>query len=227
MDLIHRPYFYAIRPIGMKDRSLIDEINLTFIALTTTAIHHCLLAWNLGQFRVPLEFGSGSAAQHKCDTRNIHQAVDNARTDVFRRHNGDRRCSSPEVQAKMIVNIHRLVRQSIQSTVMDPAIAQPHNNRCCIDEDFLDQVTEELIEQFDNSSNCLSILVAATDATMRASAVLPMGGSAIASSSQPVPWSNSNSNNNDITSITNMTSIDNMGLVNGSTIVEGAMLLGG
>jgi hypothetical protein len=55
---------------------------------------------------------------------------------------------------------------------------------------------------------------------MRFSAVLP----AIASSSQPVPCSNSNSNSDDIT---NITSIDSTGLIDGSTIVEGAMLLGG
>ena len=58
---------------------------------------------------------------------------------------------------------------------------------------------------------------------MRFSAVLPMGGSAIAGSSQPVPCSDSNSNSNDIT---NMTSIENTGLVDGSMLVEGAMSLG-
>jgi len=52
---------------------------------------------------------------------------------------------------------------------------------------------------------------------MQFSAVLPIGASAIASSSQPVPCSNSNSN--DITSITYMASVENMGLVDGSTIV--------
>jgi len=54
-----------------------------------------------------------------------------------------------------------------------------------------------------------------------------MDGSAIASSSQPVPGSNGNNNSNNITNITNITSNENMGLVNGSTIGEGAMLLGG
>jgi hypothetical protein len=48
--------------MGMKDKSLIDKINPTFIALTATAIHHCLWAWNTGEFRVPLEFGSGGGA---------------------------------------------------------------------------------------------------------------------------------------------------------------------
>jgi len=51
-----------------------------------------------------------------------------------------------------------------------------------------------------------------------------MGGSAIASSSQPIPYRDSNSNSNHIT---NMTSIENTGLVNGSLIVEGGMSLGG
>jgi len=108
-------------------------------------------------------------------------------------------------------------------------MAQPHNDQGSFDKDFLDYIPEELIEQPDNSLNCLSSFVAATEASMRFSAVLPMGGSAIASSSQPIPCSdsNSNSNSNDLTSITNMTSIENMGLVDGSTIVEGAMSLGG
>jgi hypothetical protein len=66
--------------------------------------------------------------------------------------------------------------------------------------------------------------LAATEANMRFPAVLPMGGSAMTSSRQPVPWSNSNSN---INNITNMTSIENTDLVDGSTIVQGALLLGG
>jgi len=108
-------------------------------------------------------------------------------------------------------------------------MAQPYNDQGSFDEDFLDYIPEELIEQPDNSFNRLSSFVAATEASMRFSAVLPMGGSAIASSSQPIPCSNSNSNSNsnDIISITNMTSIENTGLVDGSTIVEGAMSLGG
>jgi len=48
--------------MGMKDRSLIDKINLTFIALTATAIHHCLLVWKTGEYRLPPEFGSGGGA---------------------------------------------------------------------------------------------------------------------------------------------------------------------
>jgi hypothetical protein len=59
---------------------------------------------------------------------------------------------------------------------------------------------------------------------MQYSAFLCMGASGIASSSKPVPCSNSNSNGYNIT---NITSIANTGLVNGSTIVEDAMSLGG
>jgi len=113
-----------------------------------------------------------------------------------------------------------MIRRRIHSTGTDPARAQPHNDQGSFDEDFLDYVPEELIEQPDNSFNRLSSFVAATEASMQFSAVLP----AIASSSQPVPCSDSNSNSNDIT---NMTSIENIGLVNGGTIVEGAMSLGG
>jgi hypothetical protein len=208
--------------MGMKDRSLIDKINPTFIALTATAIHHCLSAWKTGEFRVPPEFGPGGGAQRKCDTRNINHAVNNACTDVFRRLDADFRSSSPEVQAKKIDNIRSMIRRRIHSTGTDPAMAQPHNDQGSFDEDFLDYVPEELIEQPDNSFNRLSSFVAATEASMRFSAVLP----AIASSSQPVPCSNSNSNSNS-NDITNMTSVENTGLVDGSTIVEGAMSLGG
>jgi len=126
---------------------------------------------------------------------------------------------------KKIDNIRSMIRWRIHSTGMDPAMAQPHNNQGSFDEDFLDYIPEELIEQPNNSCNPLSSFVAATEASMLYSAVLPMGGSAIASSSQPVPCSNSNSI--DITSISNMTGIENMGSVDGSTIVEGAMSLRG
>jgi len=103
-------------------------------------------------------------------------------------------------------------------------MAQFHSDWGCLNEDFLDSVPDELIEQPVNSFNCLSSFVAATKASMRFSAVQPMGWSAIASSSQPVPCINSNTNSNHIT---NNTRIENTGLVNGCTIVEGAMLLGG
>ena len=106
-------------------------------------------------------------------------------------------------------------------------MAQPHNIQGSFDEDFLHFVPEELIEQPSSSSNPLSSIVAATEASMRFSAVLPISGSVIASGSQGVPCSNSNSNSNDITSITNMTSVENMELVNGSMIIDGVMSLGG
>jgi hypothetical protein len=90
---------------------------------------------------------------------------------------------------------------------MDPLMAQPHNDQGRFDEDFIDYVPKELIEQPNTSYNQLSSFVATTEAVMRFSAVLPVGGSAIASSSQSVPCSNSNSN--DITSIANMTHVEN------------------
>jgi hypothetical protein len=100
-------------------------------------------------------------------------------------------------------------------------MAQPHNDQGSIDEDFLDYIPEELMEQPNTSFNRLSSFVAATEASMRFSAVLP----AIASSSQPIPCSDSNNNNSN--DITNMTSIENTGFVDGNTMVEGAMSLGG
>jgi len=92
-----------------------------------------------------------------------------------------------------------------------PAMAQPHKNEGSFDEDFLDYVLEKLIEQPDNTFDHLSNIVAATEAHMQFSAVLPMCGSVIASSSQPAPCSNSNRKDN-----TNITSFENTGLVDGS-----------
>jgi hypothetical protein len=100
VDLIHWTYFYGIRQVGMKERSLIDKINPTFIALTATAIHECVSTWKTGEFRVPPEFGPGGGAEGKCDTRNINDTVNNASTDVFRHLDADFCSSSPEVQAK-------------------------------------------------------------------------------------------------------------------------------
>jgi hypothetical protein len=64
---------------------------------------------------------------------------------------------------------------------------------------------------------------------MLISAVPARGGSAIASSSHPIPCSNgySNSNSNNITNITNIGSIQNKRLLNGNMIVKGAMPRGG
>jgi len=153
---------------------LIDKINPTFVALTATAIHHCLSAWTTGEFKVPPEFGPGGGAQCKCDTTNVNHAVNNACTDVFRHLDADFRSSSPEVQAKKIDNICSMIRRRIHSTGTDPAMAQPHNDQGSFDEDFLDYILEELIEPPDNSFNRLSSFVAATEASMQFSAVLPV-----------------------------------------------------
>jgi len=207
-----------------KDRSLIDKTNPIFIALTATAIHHRLLPWKTGEVRVPPEFGPGGGAQSKCNTRIINHIVNKACTDIFCCLEADFRSSSPEVQAKNIDNIHSMIRRRINSTGTDSVIAQPHNDQGSVDEDFFDHVPDVPIEQPDNSFNSLSSFVAATGAGRRLSAVLSMGGSAIARNSQPFPCSNSNSNSNDIT---NMTSVENMGVVDGCMIVEGVMSLGG
>jgi len=194
-------------------------MNLILITITQTSIRHCQSAWKPGEFRVLPGFGPGGGAQRKCDPRNINPSVNNECTDVFRRLDTDFGSSSPAVQAKTINNISSMIRRSIHSTGIDPAMAQLNNDQCSFDEDFIDYVLEELIEQPSNSFNHLSSFVAATEASLQFSASLP----AIARSSQPVPCSNSNNNSNDIT---NMTSFENMGFVSGSTIVEGAMSLG-
>ena len=108
-------------------------------------------------------------------------------------------------------NVRGMIRQRIHWTGMAPAMPQPHNDQGNFDQDFLHYVPEELLEQRDNSFNCHSSFVATSEASMQFSAILPIHGSAIASSSQPVPCSNSNSNSNNISSITNMTSVENKG----------------
>lgn len=75
----------------------------------------------------------------------------------------------------------------------------------------MDHVLDELIEQPHNLFHFLSSIVAATDTSMRFSADLPMGGSAITDDSQPIPCCDSNCDN--ITNITNITTVANMGLL--------------
>ena len=87
-----------------------DQINPTFIALTATAILHCLSAWKTGKFRVPPEFGPGGGVQRMCGTRNINHEVINTCKDVFCHPAADFRSSSPEVEAKKIDNIHHMIR---------------------------------------------------------------------------------------------------------------------
>ena len=204
----------------MKDRSLIDYINPTFLALTTMGINHCLSACNNVESSVPQEFCPGGEAQRKRDSKNIYHSFNNASAHVFCRLEADFCSSLPKVQAKRIDHTCSMICQRIHSTGTDPAMAQPHTELGSVDENLNDSVPEELIEQPDNCCNHLSSFIAATEASMQFSAVLP----AITSSSQPVPCSDSNSNSNEST---NMTSIEDRGLVDGSTVVDRAMSLGG
>jgi hypothetical protein len=100
----------------------------------------------------------------------------------------------------------------------------PQYDHGSFDADIFDSLREQLRQLTDNSLNCLRMVVAATDASIRFPAVLPMARSALASSSQPVDCSISNRNY--INSITIMMSGGNTGLDDGSMIVERAMSLG-
>jgi len=157
----------------------------------------------------------------------VNHTINNACTDVFHYLGADSHSSSPEVEDIKIDTLRSKICGRIHLTGTDPLMAQPHNEQCRFDENFLDYVLEELIEQPNHSFNHLSSFVTATQAAMRFSAVLPMGGSAIGSSSQPISCSNSNSNSNCITNITNMTSVGNTGLGDESPIVDCAMSLQG
>jgi len=140
VDLIHWTCFYNIQQMGMKDTSLIEKINPTFIALTTTAIRCCPSARKTGMIRVLPEFGQQDRVPRQFNTRNINDAVNQAYTALFCHLNMDFRSSSQEFQAKMIDITHSKIRRRIHSTGMDPAIAQPHNHQSSLDEDFLDYV---------------------------------------------------------------------------------------
>jgi hypothetical protein len=98
-------------------------------------------------------------------------------------------------------------------------IAQYHNFFSIVDEDFHHDFPEEHIDQTVNSSHCLCSFVAPTDTTMQLLPVLPIGGSAFASSSLLVHCSTSHSNSNNITNITNITSVEKVGLIGASTTV--------
>jgi hypothetical protein len=104
-------------------------------------------------------------------------------------------------------------------------MAQPHYNQGSFDQNSLDYMLEKLIEQHDIVFKCCSYCIAGPDASMKFSAVMPMGGTAIASSSLPVPYIHSNCNSNNITTITNITSVVNMQLINGNTFMQGMILL--
>jgi len=137
------------------------------------AIYNCLSVSKTGKFRVLPQFGPGGETYHKCNTRTINHTVDNSCTDVFC-HLGQDSCSSlPEVQAKMKDNIYSTIRRRIHPTGTDPPMAQPHCFQGSIEEDIADYILEELIEQPKNYFNCLNSFVAATEASMRFSAVLP------------------------------------------------------
>jgi len=152
--------------MGMEDKSLIDKINLTLVALTAMVIHHCLASWKTGEFRVPPEFGPAGGAKRMCNRRNINPLVNNEWRDVFHCLDEDFRSSLPEVPAKQIHNIRSIICERIHSMGTDPAMAQPHEDQGSFDEYFLDYVSEELIEQHDNSVNRVSSFVAATEASM-------------------------------------------------------------
>jgi len=177
--------------------------------------------------RIPQGLHPGGRGQRKCDARTINYTVNNATPTVFRFPNADFHSFSPLFLTKQIGKSCTVLHRMIHYTGTDPAMGQPPNDQSSYDEDFLNYVLKELIEQLEIFSSCLNSFVAATEASMRFSAVLHMGGTAIASSSQPVRCSNSNCNSNNITSITNLTRAAYTGSVAGSTIVEGAMLLGG
>jgi len=76
VDGIYWIFFYGIQQRGMNDRSSIDKINPPIIALTATAIHHCLSAWKPGEFRQPdPDFHSSSPEVQARRIDNIHTTI--------------------------------------------------------------------------------------------------------------------------------------------------------
>jgi hypothetical protein len=105
VDQMYQIYLYGIWQIGIKDWSLIDTINLTFLTLTTTAIHNCQLPMKSAKLRVPLEFNPWGGEQHNCNTSSKTQADNNWRTDVFHCLDVHFRSFSPKVQPNNSHNI--------------------------------------------------------------------------------------------------------------------------
>ena len=128
--------------------SLIDKINLTFIALTRMAIHHCLLACITGEFiMVPPELGPRGRVHGKSNRRYFNCIVIASCRDVLHHLDMDFCSSSPKAQAKKIDNMHSMIWQRIYSTCTNPAMAQPHNDHSSFHPDCLDFVLEEGVEQ--------------------------------------------------------------------------------
>jgi len=211
----------------MNDRPLIDKMNPMFIALNTTAIHHSLLAKETSQFRVLPEFDPGGGEERKCNTRTITHVVKPACKAQFGSHDSDLYASSPEEEPKQLDNISSFIHWRILSASINPVMAQHPNHQGSFDEDFLEFIPESLIEHLDNSFNHVGSCFAATEASLRFSALLPIGGSALGSSSQSVLCSDSNNDTNDVTNIANVNSVENIWFVDGTKIVIVAMSVGG
>jgi len=156
---IHRTYFYSLRHMGMINQSYPDNINLTFIALTTMAINHYLSACKTSEFKVLPEFVPGGGLQSRCKRRNINHALNNACGNESRRLDANFLSAFLHVRAKKIHHIRSMIRGWIHSTCTNPVIAQPHNNQGSIYEDVLDSFSQKLIELPDTTFNHLSSLV--------------------------------------------------------------------
>jgi hypothetical protein len=70
------------------------------------------------------------------------------------------------IQPIKLDNIRSLIHQRIHSPGTDPAMTQPHDDQGSVDENFLHDIPEELIEHPNNCFNCLSRFVAATEPIM-------------------------------------------------------------
>lgn len=208
--------------------NLVRKINLS---LTNSTKHLFISTWQsstivyqsrkMGVFRVLSEFSAECGVQYTCTARNFNHAVNNPSTNVFLWFCNDFCSSFPDIQAKMKDSIHCMIDQRIYWTETDSAMAQPHHYQGSIDEHVLHYVPHKLMEPPNNLFNLFSKFVATTETCIWFPADLPMCRSATTSSSQPVPYSNRNSND-----ITDIASIEYTELVNWSLIVEGAMSLG-
>lgn len=145
----------------------------------------------------------------------------NACRDVFHCLSVDFHSSTAEVQAEWIDIICSMIYRRIHSTGTDTAMAQSDNDEGSIENVFFVYILEGQVEKLCDSIIHLSSMVAATEACILLSAVLLIGRSAITSSIQPNPCSNSHSND-----ITNIIRVESAGLVDRSPILQCAILLG-
>ncbi|KAF8241768.1 hypothetical protein K440DRAFT_641234 [Wilcoxina mikolae CBS 423.85] len=155
VNLLYETYFAGVRPLGMKDRRMIDMINSTFIVLAATAIHHCLRAWKTREYKVPAEFGSGGGAHL-----------------VFCCLEAEFLSTSPEVQTKTIEDVKMMIcRRQRWTGVVEVNGSMLYNDQGVHEEEYLSYIPEDLADVSDNTFRRMTAEVDAAQSALLSSRV--------------------------------------------------------